>query len=192
PEHLKRENKKKNRGRNSSARRRQRATLDEENKRELARLRVHIEDLTKSIIDLISARQKLSIEVARVKRKSDAPIENLEVESSLATKIEDYAEQLGVDPFLATRILSIILDSSKTVQRKAYYEASIRSFLKEKGIRKIGVIGAGRMGEWFASYFAGLSHPVLIFDQSREKSRKLAYRLHAKQAKSLEEVAREA
>ena len=120
--------------------------MNEEEKRELARLRVHIEDVTKSIIDLISARQKLSIEVARDKRKSAAPIENLKVESSLATKMEDYAEQLGVDPVLATRILSLILDSSKTVQRRAYYEESIRSFLKEKGIRKIAVIGAGRMG----------------------------------------------
>ena len=172
--------------------RKHRAALNEEEKRELARLRVHIEDVTKSIIDLISAREKLSIEVARIKRKSAIPIENLMVESSLATKMGDYAEQLGVDPFLATTILSLILDSSKTVQRKAYYEESIRSFLKEKGIRKIAVIGAGRMGGWFASYFAGLSHSLIIFDQSQEKSKKLAYELQVKKAKSLEEIAIEA
>ncbi len=162
--------------------------MNEEEKRELARLRVHIEDVTKSIIDLISAREKLSIEVARIKRKSAIPIENLMVESSLATKMGDYAEHLGVDPLLATTILSLILDSSKTVQRKAYYEESIRSFLKEKGIRKIAVIGAGRMGGWFASYFAGLSHSLIIFDQNQEKSRKLAYEIQAKKAKSLEEA----
>ena len=161
---------------------------EEENERELARLRVHIEDVTKSIIDLISAREKLSTEVARIKRKSAAPIENLKVESSLAAKTEDYAEQVGVDPILATRILSLILDSSKTVQRRAYYEESIRSFLKEKGIEKIAIIGAGRMGGWFASSFAGISQSLIIYDQSQEKSRKLARELHAKKAKSLEEI----
>jgi prephenate dehydrogenase/chorismate mutase len=179
-------------GRSSLHRKQSAASNEKENERELARLRVHIEDVTKSIIDLISAREKLSTEVARIKRKSATPIENLKVESSLAAKTEGYANQLGVDPLLATRILSLILDSSKTVQREAYYEESIRSFLKEKGIERIAVIGAGRMGGWFASYFAGLAHSLIIFDQSQEKSRKLAHELHAKKAKSLEEIVTEA
>ena len=160
--------------------------------KELARLRVHIEEITKSIIDLISAREKLSIEVAGIKKKSGVPIENLKVESSLAREVQNYSGELGVDQLLAAKILFLILDSSKTVQRKEYYEDSIRSFLKDKEISKIAVIGAGRMGGWFASYFAGLSVPLIIFDQDKNKSRKLASELKAKMASSLKEIARDA
>jgi prephenate dehydrogenase/chorismate mutase len=157
--------------------------------KELALLRVHIEDVTKSIIDLIGERQKLSIEVARLKKKDNVPVENLKVESSLATRTRNYAESVCVDPLLATSILSLIIDSSKMVQRKEYYEEQIRSFLRSKGIKKVGVIGAGRMGGWFASYFAGLNQSLIIFDRSQEKSRKLADKLRAKRAKNLEEIA---
>ena len=161
-------------------------------KKRLSRLRVSIEEITKSIVDLISARQKLSIEVARIKRRSNAPIENLQVESSLQRKVHDYAEEVGVDPLLASKMLSLILDSSKTVQRRSYYEESIRLFLREKRIDHIAVIGAGRMGVWFASYFAGLLHSPTIFDQDTKKAKALARLVQGKRARNLEQVAREA
>ena len=171
---------------------RQKKATPNDEKEELSRLRTSIEEITESIIDLVNARQNLSVEVARIKRLSNAPIENLQVELSLQSKVHDYAEEVGVDPLLASKMLSLILDSSKAVQRRSYYEESIRSFLREKRIDHIAVIGAGRMGGWFASYFTGLLHPPIIYDRDTKKAKSLARLVQGKPARNLDQVAREA
>ncbi|MHB8565781.1 MAG: prephenate dehydrogenase/arogenate dehydrogenase family protein [Nitrososphaerales archaeon] len=159
--------------------------------RELAQLREHIEEITKSIIDLVGARQKLSQEVARIKRKQDLPIENLDVEARLAEDIVKYAKRLDVDEPLVRAILSEILSSSKIVQRRLYYSESIKYFLKENGIRTVSIIGAGRMGGWFAAYFLGLVPRLILYDANQEKARNLSRKLGVSRSSDLIQVADE-
>ncbi len=148
-----------------------------EEDRELARLRVNIQDVTESIIDLIGARQKLSQQVALVKRKRGLPIENLSVEAKLGEQVAKYAKRRGVEESLAMDILARIVDSSKVVQRELFYAQSISDFLKLQQVRTVGIIGAGRMGGWFAAYFKALVPRILIYDSDSEKAERLASRL---------------
>ena len=161
--------------------------------RELNELRANIQSVTKSIIDLVGAREKLSEQVARIKQKRGLPIENLKVESNLAKEIGAYAESVGVSESLAKSILAEILDSSKVVQRELFYSQSIREFLEAQGIRTVGIIGAGRMGGWFASYFSHIVPTVLIFDSQSQKANILAKRIGAQRRRkmTIETIAQE-
>jgi chorismate mutase/prephenate dehydrogenase len=162
--------------------------------RELHELRANIQSVTKSIIDLVGAREKLSEQVARIKQRRGLPIENLKVESNLAIEVGAYAKSVGVSESLAKAILAEILDSSKVIQREQYYSRSIREFLEAQGIRTAGIIGAGRMGGWFASYFSHIVPKVLVFDSHSQKAKNLAKRIgsRARNKTTLEAIAQEA
>lgn len=159
--------------------------------RELKELRAKIQRVTKSIIDLVGAREKFSEQVARTKQKKGIPIENLKVEANLAKEIGAYAKSVGVSEALAKSILAEILDSSKVIQRELFYSQSIREFLDVHGIRTVGIIGAGRMGAWFASYFSHIVPTVLIFDSQSQKANNLTKRIGAQRKMTLEAVAQE-
>ena len=48
--------------------------------------------------------------------------------------------------------------------------------------------GAGRMGAWFAKYFASKGYPVVLFDSKAEDARSLASRMRVEAAESLREA----
>lgn len=53
---------------------------------------------------------------------------------------------------------------------------------------KIAVVGAGRMGKWFAKFFVDEGFPVVVSDEHREKALKLKEELHVEVADNIEAV----
>jgi prephenate dehydrogenase/chorismate mutase len=126
--------------------------------------RAQMREITKSILELVVARQKLASRIAEIKETSGFAVENQRVEEKLCSEMVEYARHLGLDGELAKRIVFELIDYSKVVQRREIHLPSIRKYLHSIGIKTVTVFGAGRMGGWFARYFAEAGARVLLFD----------------------------
>jgi len=63
----------------------------------LAKSREEIREITKSILDLANARQKLSLQVSRDKVLLGEAIANPEIERELLTESIEYSKSIGLD-----------------------------------------------------------------------------------------------
>src|SRR4029077_9738662 len=64
----------------------------------------------------------------------------------------------------------------------------IQTFLESEKITKISIVGAGRMGTWFAKYFKQLDGPGVIYDEDHGRAKSKAKENSMQYAKSLDEV----
>jgi prephenate dehydrogenase len=115
--------------------------------------------------------------VGEIKLANRLQIHNAEVEKRLGTMVERYAETIGLDKELASRITDVLVDFSKKSQREQVYRSKITSFLRKNKIETVSVIGAGRMGGWFAKYFKQLGIEVTLIDTNTKLARKRAKEL---------------
>ncbi len=112
----------------------------------LPALRQEIRELTKSILALSEARQTVSLQIAETKKRSGLKIENAEVEEELVASMLEYSVRIGLDPELARKIVLSLIEASKTAQRELIHRKEIQSFLESQKIRRVSIVGAGRMG----------------------------------------------
>ncbi len=61
-------------------------------------------------------------------------------------------------------------------------------YLESKQIKTVAIVGAGRMGAWFAKYFRDLSCSVFLFDTNEEKAKQRATETGVRYLDSIEEV----
>ncbi|HKW05177.1 MAG TPA: prephenate dehydrogenase/arogenate dehydrogenase family protein [Nitrososphaerales archaeon] len=155
---------------------------------ELGVLRNQIQDVTKSILKLAKARQSLSERVALIKKSKQIPIENRRVESLLAYSMEEYAKSIDLDQQLVNRVTKSLIESSKSAQRRVVFQKRIRDHLHSQGIHRVGVVGVGRMGSWFANYFKQFAQ-VSLYDSDSKLARRRARVLQCDFAASLDEIA---
>jgi prephenate dehydrogenase/chorismate mutase len=139
--------------------------------------RAEIREITKSMLDLALARQKLAQRIAKVKGFSGFAIEDRKVEGTLSSEMINYARSLGLDSDLAAKILSILIEYSKIAQRREIFLPSIRSYLRASKISTVSIFGAGRMGGWFAGYFSEAGARVILFDENSKFAKKRAREL---------------
>jgi prephenate dehydrogenase/chorismate mutase len=150
--------------------------------------REEIQNITKSILDLALARQAVATEIADTKKFLGQSIENKEVEKRLLSSMIDYANSIGLNSDLARTIINDLIRYSKLVQSENIHKEKIQLFLKSKKISKVAVVGAGRMGGWFAKYFQDLGVEVFLYDDLQEKSRSLAKQIHAEPLDNIDKV----
>ncbi len=139
--------------------------------------RSEVREITKSILDLVVARQKLAQRIAAVKGSSGYAIENHRVEEKLSSEMVDYGKSQSLDRELALKIVDTLIEYSKIAQRREIYLPSIRSYLRDSKITTISIFGAGRMGRWFAKYFAEAGARVILFDKNSKLTKKAALEL---------------
>jgi prephenate dehydrogenase/chorismate mutase len=144
---------------------------------ELGHTRAKISEVTLAIVEAVKKRQELSNIVARIKEDSGVPIENLNVEKKLKARIAAHARKIGLESKLALKIADILIESSKVEQRKVMFSKRIRAFLTKNKINSVSIVGAGRMGGWFAHYFKNLKLDVLLYDQKSILAKNMAREL---------------
>jgi prephenate dehydrogenase/chorismate mutase len=154
----------------------------------LAKSRDEIKILTKSILDLANSRQKVAVQVARDKVLLREPVFNPDVERKLLLESCEYAKSIGLDEDLARAIVLDLIRFSKIAQSADIYQKQIAKFLETRRIRTISIIGAGRMGVWFAKYFQNLPVNLFFYDENPEKSEEKARALGAGNHESLSQV----
>jgi prephenate dehydrogenase/chorismate mutase len=155
----------------------------------LERSRKRMSLLTLSILKDVKKRQNLAREIARIKdSQGKLEIENIKVEGELKKTVDRYSEEIKLDSLLASKITDILLESSKIAQRREIYGKKIISFFKMRGIHSMSIVGAGRMGGWFARYFRCLGIQVYLFDKNSDFARKRALELDCSIARDVQSL----
>ncbi|MHB1908031.1 MAG: prephenate dehydrogenase/arogenate dehydrogenase family protein [Nitrososphaerales archaeon] len=147
--------------------------------------------ITKSILSLVKTRQDLARNIGKIKESMGTPIENVEVEEKLRQHVRSHSSLVGLEDKLALALTDVLIESSKEVQREQIFYRKIASFLRKRKIERILIVGAGRMGGWFASYFRSVGLEVILFDKDENIARKRAQELYCKHGTSIESTANE-
>ena len=134
------------------------------------------------------ARQSVAIEIANTKKSLGQNIENAEVEKKLFSVMTEYAKSIGLNEDLARTIVLDLIRFSKISQSENIYKNEVRQFLKSKKIRTVSVVGAGRMGGWFARYFQDLGIEVFLYDEMIEKAKARAEEIRVGRLDNLRKV----
>src|ERR1700761_7708118 len=127
-------------------------TLDE--------LRRGLNDLDRQLLTLIAERQRVSREVARVKRETGYPTRDYQRERTVIMGARSAATELGVSPDLAENLMRMLIRSSLTTQE----QISVATQGTGSGHRALVIGGSGKMGRWFVDFMASQGFRVDVFD----------------------------
>jgi len=84
---------------------------------ELENLRDEIREVTIEIIRLCGERLSLARKIGEIKAQRGFPIEDFEVEEGLRREIQEKCRFFGVNAQFGMRLLDLLLDESRRVQR---------------------------------------------------------------------------
>jgi chorismate mutase/prephenate dehydrogenase len=127
---------------------------------DLSALRDRLTRIDAELLQLVAERQRLSQDIARVKRATGHPTRDYAREREVLLNARAAAERLGVPPGVAEQILRLLIRSSLTTQEQALVAAQGHG----SGKRALIIGGAGKMGRWFADFLASQGFAVEIAD----------------------------
>lgn len=79
---------------------------------ELEQLRKAITDTDNTLLEVISKRQKLTMEVARTKVKHHIPVRDQKREEQLLVRLIKQGQTFGLDPHFVTKLFHVIIEDS--------------------------------------------------------------------------------
>ena len=126
----------------------------------LADLRRRLNEIDRQLLTLVSERQAVSREVARVKRDTGYPTRDYQREREVILNVRQVAAELGVSPALAESLLRLLIRSSLTTQE----QASVAAKGTGSGRRALVIGGSGKMGRWFVEFLASQGFGVEVAD----------------------------
>ncbi|HDM45092.1 hypothetical protein CW709_05330 [Candidatus Bathyarchaeota archaeon] len=91
---------------------------------ELETLREEIKRLTVRIIELGWRRVNLAVEVGKIKKSSNLPLEDPVVEKALEEEVLRLCDLQGVDRRFALNLLNLLISESKRFQKTLFQEFS--------------------------------------------------------------------
>ncbi len=127
-------------------------TLDE--------LRRGLNDLDRQLLTMVAERQRMSREVARVKRDTGYPTRDYQRERTVILGARQSAAELGVSPDLAENLMRMLIRSSLATQE----QISVATKGTGSGHRALIIGGGGKMGRWFVDFMASQGFTVEVFD----------------------------
>lgn len=127
---------------------------------ELQELRNQLTRLDRELLALIAERQRLSAEVARAKRASGHPTRDFRREREVLLNARAAAEELGLSPLLADKLLRLLIRSSLATQEQAQVAAQGQG----SGKHALVIGGAGQMGRWFVEFLDSQGFEVEVAD----------------------------
>lgn len=126
----------------------------------LNELRDNLTKIDRQIVQLIADRQRIVGEIGRDKRSSGRATRDFEREKEVLDSARKQAESLSVDPGLAEEIVRALIQSSLASQERDRVAAEG----KGDGRRVLVIGGAGKMGGWFAEFFASQGFTTHVAD----------------------------
>ncbi len=130
----------------------------------LEKLRSQLSAIDREIVKLVGERQRIVSEIGRDKQSRGAGTRDYEREKDVLEMARSNAAETGVDPALAEELLRTLIRSSLASQERE------RVALEGKGggLSALVIGGAGKMGRWFAEFFASQGFATTIADRSAE------------------------
>ena len=129
---------------------------------DLDALRERLSRIDAELLGLVAERQRLSQDVARVKRETGRPTRDFARERDVIMNARTVAGRLGASPDVAEQILRLLIRSSLTTQEQALVAAQGLG----TGKRALVIGGSGKMGRGVADYLASQGFAVEIADPS--------------------------
>jgi chorismate mutase/prephenate dehydrogenase len=129
---------------------------------DLNALRERLTALDSELIALVAERQRLSQEIARVKRATGSPTRDFRRERDVLMNARARAAALGVRPGVAEALLKLLIRSSLATQEQARVAAEGHG----SGKRALVIGGLGKMGRWYADFLGSQGFEVEIADPS--------------------------
>jgi chorismate mutase/prephenate dehydrogenase len=127
---------------------------------DLDQLRRRLSQIDAELLELVAERQRLSHDVARVKRATGRPTRDYARERDVIMNARATAGRLGLSPQVAEQILRLLIRSSLTTQEQDLVAAQGLG----TGKRALVIGGAGKMGRWFANYLASQGFGIEVAD----------------------------
>lgn len=127
---------------------------------DLTALRARLTGIDEELIGLVAERQRLSKEIALVKRAAGAPTRDFGREREVLLNAHAAAGRLGIPPGMAAELVRLLIRHSLTTQEHAQVVAQGRG----SGKRALIIGGRGRMGRWFADFLASQGYGIEIAD----------------------------
>jgi chorismate mutase/prephenate dehydrogenase len=131
----------------------------------LEQLRQQLDRVDSEIVSLIGRRQAIAREVAAAKRATGYPTRDYQREREVILAARRRAEQEGLSPEVAERVLRLLIRSSLTTQE----QVSVAAHGAGNGLRALVIGGAGKMGGWFARFMASQGFDVLVADPAAKE-----------------------
>ncbi|MCD6530770.1 chorismate mutase [Candidatus Bathyarchaeota archaeon] len=91
---------------------------------EIETLREEIKRLTVKIVELGWRRVNLAVEVGKIKKTSNLPLEDPAVEKALEEEVLKLCNLQGIDRRFALNLLNLLISESKRLQRTFFQELS--------------------------------------------------------------------
>lgn len=89
---------------------------------DLMQCRDEIDKLDKELFEILAKRFKIVEEVIEYKIQNKFSIYQKAREDEVITKIQDYAEGLGMDKYFAKDLIKMVMTQSKVIQEKVLNE----------------------------------------------------------------------
>jgi chorismate mutase/prephenate dehydrogenase len=123
-------------------------------------LRNELSGVDRQLVELIAERQRLVGEIGRSKQSMRIGTRDYAREKDVLDRARSQAKVLGVDADLAETILRQLIKSSLASQERERVIAEGRG--DGRSVLVIG--GAGKMGAWFADFFASQGFATVVAD----------------------------
>ena len=131
---------------------------------DLEALRKKLSAVDRQLVDLIADRQRIVSEIGKTKRDSGTGTRDYAREKDVLDKGRTQAVAAGVDPDLVENLLQLLIRTSLESQERDRVVAEG----KGDGRKALVIGGAGKMGRWFAEFFASQGFATTIADVSIE------------------------
>ena len=131
---------------------------------DLDELRSTLSAVDRQLVELIAERQKIVADIGRNKRTSGTGTRDYKREKDVLDMGRAQAEKLGVDPDLVENLLQLLIRTSLESQERDRVAAEG----KGDGRRALITGGAGKMGRWFAEFFASQGFATTVADVTIE------------------------
>lgn len=127
-------------------------------------LRKELSSIDRKLVEMIAARQKIVGEIGRTKQTAGSATRDYAREKDVLDMGRAQATEMGVDPDLVEGLLQMLIRTSLESQERD------RVVAEGKGDGRTALVigGAGKMGRWFADFFASQGFATTIADKSVE------------------------
>ena len=131
---------------------------------ELENLRKNLSAIDRQLVELIAERQAIVGEIGKSKLQTGTGTRDYKREKDVLDMGRAQAEELGVDPDLIENLLQLLIRTSLESQERD------RVVAEGKGGGRTALVigGAGKMGRWFADFFASQGFTTTIADPTVE------------------------
>jgi chorismate mutase/prephenate dehydrogenase len=123
-------------------------------------LREQLDKIDKSLVDLISSRQRIIDEIAIEKKSAGIPSRDFAREEKVVRSVRHYAKSVGVAEDVAESVLRIMIQYSLARQELD----RITRAQGDDGRKALIIGGAGRMGRWLSTFMRRQGIAVEIAD----------------------------